>query len=138
MKGSGKTDNLILRLPLLILKLGYGRIARENFTHAIYCSCLYFYFTQKILDMLLGGIASTWEDINFDTKTINLNRQIVYIIKRGYFFSAPKTESSNRYITIDNFLLSELQKWKLQQAENEQSASDSYIFNYETTEGKLI
>lgn len=41
-----------------------------------------------------------WEDVNSEEKEISLKRQIVYIEKKGYFFSTLKTESSVRNIKM--------------------------------------
>ena len=61
----------------------------------------------------------SWSDIDFVAKKINLSRQIVYIVKRGYYLTTLKTESSKRYISIDDYLIGELRRWQNQQAENE-------------------
>ena len=42
--------------------------------------------------------------------------------------TALKTESSNRYVLIDNFLLGELRRWKRQQIANEKIFGDSYVY----------
>jgi len=47
-----------------------------------------------------------------------------------------KTESSKRYILIDDFLLSELKRWQVQQTENEKLFGDSYI--YRENDGHII
>ena len=49
-----------------------------------------------------------------------------------------KTQSSNRYIFIDDFLAGELRHWKNQQAENEKLAGDSYVYVYCDTNNKII
>ena len=58
----------------------------------------------------------TLNDIDFDRKNIMLNKQIVYLSKKGYYFSTLKTKLSNRKILIDDFLTGELRRWKNQQA----------------------
>ena len=80
----------------------------------------------------------TWDDIDFDTKTITLRRQVVYIIKRGYVFADPKTKSSIRYIVMDDFLSAELKRWKLKQVDNENATGDSYIYIYQADENKML
>ena len=42
-----------------------------------------------------------WQDVDA-SKRINLRKQIRYLSKRGYFFTTFKTESSKRYIFIDD------------------------------------
>ena len=110
-------------------------LEKYPFGTAYYIPILILFHTGVRIGELLG---LSWEDIDFDTKTITLRRQIVYISKRGYFFSTLKTKTSNRYIVMDDFLLNELKRWKLQQIENEQAAGSSYIYIYKTAEGKLV
>lgn len=81
--------------------------------------------------MRLGEVLGlSWSDIDFVTKKITVRRQIVYLVKRGHFFSTLKTESSNRYLFADDDLLSELSRWQTQQAENEKSCGGSYVRIY--------
>ena len=47
-------------------------------------------------------------DVDFEAKKITVRRQLLYLRKQGYFLAPLKTESSNRYILIDDFLLGEL------------------------------
>ena len=110
-------------------------LEKYPFGSPFYVPILILFHTGLRISETLG---LTWEDINFKTKTITLSRQIVYISKRGYFFSTLKTESSNRYIIVDDFLVAELKHWKLQQSENEKSFGDSYIYIYKNAEGKIL
>ena len=41
-----------------------------------------------------------------------------------------KTESSNRHIIVDDYLLGELRYWKNQQVVNEKQFGDSYVYVY--------
>lgn len=88
--------------------------------------------------MRLGEVLSlSWSDIDFKAKRINLWRQIRYISKRGYFFTTLKTESSNRYVLVDDFLLRELKRWQLQQRENEKHFANSYVCVYREADGHI-
>lgn len=100
-----------------------------------YIPILILFHTGVRLGELLG---LAWEDIDFETSTINLSRQVVYISKRGNFFTTLKTESSNRYIVIDDYLVAELKRWKTKQLENEKNSNDSYVYIYKTSEGKMV
>lgn len=62
---------------------------------------------------------------------------MTYLVKRGYFLTLPKIESSNRYILVDDFLLSELRRWQAQQAENERHFGDNYVYVYRKAGGHI-
>lgn len=49
-----------------------------------------------------------------------------------------KTESSDRYVLIDDFLAGELRRWKEHQAVNEISAGGSYVHIYKDADDKII
>ena len=49
-----------------------------------------------------------------------------------------KTEPSNRYVLIDDFLTGELRRWKERQAVNEISAGDSYVHVYKGADDKIV
>lgn len=88
--------------------------------------------------MRIGEVISlTWQDIDFASKRINFHQQIAYTVKRGYFFTTLKTESSNRYVLIDNFLLGELKRWQNQQTENEKQFGDTYVYVYRESDGYI-
>ena len=63
---------------------------------------------------------------------------MAYVSRQRYFFTTPKTESSNRKILIDDFLVGELTHWKNQQVENEKSIGDSYVYVYRNSDNKII
>ena len=88
--------------------------------------------------MRLGEVLGlSWDDIDFEAKKLTLRRQIIYLRNSGYFFSTLKTESSNRYVLIDDFLLGELRRWQVQQAENEKKFGDSYVYIYREEDGHI-
>lgn len=70
-------------------------------------------------------------------KKITLRRQIRYISRRGFFFTTLKTESSKRYILVNDFLLGELRRWQEQQVENEKQLGDSYVCIYREANGHI-
>lgn len=59
------------------------------------------YFTGMRKGELL---ALKWEDVDFYSKTISINKTIT----RNHELQTPKTKSSNRIISIDDFMLEEL------------------------------
>ncbi len=49
-----------------------------------------------------------------------------------------KTDSSKRYVIVDDYLLSELRRWQNQQAENEKQFGDSYVYVYREENGRIL
>ena len=89
--------------------------------------------------MRIGEVLGlSWSDIDFAKKRITLRRQIRYIAKRGHFFMTLKTESSKRYVIINDYLLGELHRWQNQQAENEKQLGDSYVYVYRENDRYII
>ncbi len=52
-----------------------------------------------------------WSDIDFDKKTISVNRNIIYLPKYGTFESKTKTEESTRIVAASDFLMSALREY---------------------------
>lgn len=67
-------------------------------------------FTGVRLGELMGF---EWQDIDFKTGVININRSSQYLADKGVFTKTPKTESSIRGIAIPDFVLSLLEEYKL-------------------------
>ncbi|MBR1646919.1 MAG: ACT domain-containing protein [Selenomonadaceae bacterium] len=107
-------------------------LEKYSFGTPLYIPLLY--HTGARISEILG---LSWQDIDFTSKQINLHRQIIYIAKRGFFFTTLKTESSNRYIVVGDFLLGELKCWRNQQAENEKSCCGSYVHVYRENDGNI-
>ena len=95
---------------------------------------LLLYHTGMRLGEVLG---LSWPDADFATKRINLSRQVVYINKRGYFFTTLRTELSCSYIIFNDFLLGKLKRWQVQQRENERHFGDSYVCVYREDDGHI-
>ena len=109
-------------------------LEKYPFGTPMYIPLLLLYHTGMRLGEVLG---LSWQDIDFAAKKINLHRQLQYLSKRGYFFTTLKTESSNRYIIVDDFLLGELKRWQAQQAVNEKTFGDSYVYVYRENDGHI-
>ena len=105
------------------------------FDTPFYIPLLLLYHTGMRLGEVLGLI---WDDVNFAEKKLFVNRQLVYLHKRGYFLTALKTESSKRYILIDDYLLGELRRWKERQITNEQTHGDTYVYTYLENDDHII
>ena len=66
-------------------------------------------------------IALTWDDINFNERTICISKALLYLPERGVFEDTPKNESSVRIIKVGTTLIEELKefkKWQEQEAIN--------------------
>lgn len=110
-------------------------LAKYPFGTAMYMPILILFHTGIRVGELLG---LTWDDVDFEKKTIVLRRQLVYLSRKGHFFTSLKTEASNRYIIIDEILSGELQRWKAQQRANEQEYGDSYVYVYQAADGEML
>ena len=109
-------------------------LEKYPFGSPFYIPLLLLYHTGARLGEVLG---LSWSDIDFASKQISLSRQIVYINRRGHFFTTLKTESSNRYVLVDDILLTELRRWQLQQRENEKHFGGSYVYIYREADGHI-
>lgn len=59
-------------------------------------------------------LALTWDDINFFTGEVSINKT-VYWINGRYVVSEPKTKTSNRTIDLDQKTIETLKRWKNEQ-----------------------
>ena len=100
-----------------------------------YIPLLLLYHTGMRIGEVLG---LSWQDIDFAAKKITLRRQIRYFSKRGYYFTMLKTESSKRYILVDDYLLGEFRRWQNQQVENEKQFGDSYVYICRESDGHIV
>lgn len=62
-------------------------------------------------------LALQWKDIDFEKQTVTVNRALVRIPKREWFFSEPKTKKSRRTLPLPTSLISELRKHRKKQLE---------------------
>lgn len=118
-------------------------ISREQFNALLekypfgtpyYIPLLLLYRTGMRLGEVLG---LCWSDVDFKSRLINLRRQLTYLRGRGYFLTTLKTESSERYILVDDYLLGELRRWQSQQVANEKIFGDSYVYVYRENDGHI-
>ena len=67
-------------------------------------------FTGVKLGELMG---LEWQDVDFKTGIISINRSSQYLADKGVFTKTPKTESSIREVAIPDFVISLLEEYKL-------------------------
>lgn len=67
-------------------------------------------FTGVRLGELMG---LEWQDVNFKTGIVSINRASQYLADKGVFTKTLKTESSNREVAIPDFVVSMLEEYKL-------------------------
>lgn len=58
-----------------------------------------------------------WDDVDFDRKHIHVHNNVLYTADRGIYIDSPKTESSNRYITLPSETINRLKRYRAWQIE---------------------
>jgi len=74
-------------------------------------------------------LALRWEDINFNKKTIKVQRATQRIVGKGYITKEPKTTAGKRIIDIPNSLFMLLKQIKKEQIENQLKLGSKYQNN---------
>ena len=67
-------------------------------------------FTGVRLGELMG---LEWQDVDFKTGIVSINRSSQYLADKGVFTKTPKTENSIREVAIPDFVVSLLEEYKL-------------------------
>ena len=116
IKISKSAPRNVIKRHIITLEQFRTLLDKYPFGTPFYMPLLLLYHTGMRLGEVLG---LAWSDVDFVAKKINVRRQMINLVKRGYFLTSLKNESSNRYILIDDYLLGELRRWQNQQAENE-------------------
>lgn len=60
--------------------------------------------------------ALSWDDIDFENSTLNINKTLLYKNQNNYSFGETKTRASNRLIILDDDTIDLLLVWKNQQS----------------------
>ena len=114
---------------------------RFSNNHCIYYAFLTAYYTGLRVSEVF---ALTWKDINFENKTITINKNIVKRNQNGdskqrhisgnattvWYFGPCKTASSYRTIEIGDTLINALKEYKKEQENFKQQYGDSYMKHY--------
>lgn len=77
-------------------------------------------------------LALTWKDINFEQKTISINKTLTRGLKNKLIVQTPKTATSRREIAIDDETLRLLKEWRKQQK------SDYFKLGFNTMNPKQL
>ena len=81
-------------------------------------------FKTMVYILMFGGLRRgellglMWSDINWDKRTLKIQRNVQYTSETGIYISSPKTDSSIREIHVPPIvldLLKEYRKWQLQE-----------------------
>ena len=111
--------------------------------HSIYYAFLTAYYTGMRVSEVY---ALTWDCVDFEKKTITVNKNIIkknkfgkpkkYTISKGHsteiwFYGTCKNPQSNRTISIGDTLVKALKEFKKEQEEYKKYYSDSYLKHYE-------
>ena len=91
------------------------------------------YYTGMRMGEILG---LAWADIDLDSGTLQIRRQLNYISGHGTMLAPPKTPTSNRLILIDSRLKDLLKRWKIHQ-EALEMLEDSYCHVYKDEQNGL-
>lgn len=89
-----------------------------------------FFSTLYMMGIRRGEcIALTWKDIDFEDKTMNINKTSgAKERNKKVKYTTPKTKNSYRIITIPDALLSLLKEWKLIECTFSGFSEDSFVF----------
>lgn len=58
------------------------------------------------------AMALSWDDLDFNTGILNIDKTMIYKNRNNYRYSDPKTKASKRQIVLDDDTLKLLQEWK--------------------------
>lgn len=87
-----------------------SHIYKEDYYQNFLYVSLWFLF---MTGMRIGeATAIQWEDINFETGVLRINKTLYYKNLNFYEFVEPKTKASTRFIVLDEDTLILLQEWK--------------------------
>lgn len=75
----------------------------------------------------------SWENVDFENNVITINETSSYIPGKGIIFTAPKTESSVRQISVAPSIMKLLKKWEIKQKELKLKAGELWQRNPKNT-----
>ena len=116
-------------------------LERFKNNHCMYYAILTAYYTGLRVSEVFG---LTWEDIDFENKTLSVNKTIIKKNQKGgtkkrhisgrsitvWYFGTCKTKSSYRTIKIGDTLIKALKDYKMEQEQHKTDDGDFYMKNY--------
>ncbi|MFA9376208.1 MAG: tyrosine-type recombinase/integrase [Lachnotalea sp.] len=71
-------------------------------------------------------VAITWNDIDFENNAISINKSSAYVDKKT-ITKSPKSISSNRLISLPDFIIAMARHWKIEQAKYKLELGDQWV-----------
>lgn len=98
---------------------------KEDYYQHFLFICLWFLF---MTGMRIGeATAIQWEDIDFETGVLSIDKNLYYKNQSDFTFVEPKTKASIRHIVLDECTLKYLHEWKKVQSS---LISTSFVMSY--------
>lgn len=92
--------------------------------------CCTFFTTLAHTGMRIGELSALqWSDIDFEHKTISINKNLLQLKNKEYKITTPKTAKSIRTIHMTDKLLTKLKAWQHQQKVSRILNADKYVDN---------
>ncbi|HAA9070649.1 TPA: tyrosine-type recombinase/integrase [Listeria monocytogenes] len=96
----------------------------DYYQHFLFISLWFLFMTG----MRVGeATAIQWEDIDFDTGILSIDKTLYYKNQNEYYFTEPKTNASIRKIVLDKTTLVLLKKWRNEQ---QKVTKTHYVMSY--------
>ncbi|MBV7391836.1 site-specific integrase [Enterococcus sp. ALS3] len=96
----------------------------DYYQHFLYVSLWFLFMTG----LRIGeATAVQWEDINFKTAVLKIDKTLFYKNLQHYEFVEPKTKASNRHIVLEEDTLSILKEWRKVQ---QNVAPSGFVMSY--------
>ena len=100
-------------------------ICKEDYYQHFLFIVIWFLFMTGM--RMSEATALQWDDIDFDTGVISINKTLYYRNKNDFRFVDPKTKASARNIVLDNDTLNLLSEWKKTQ---QNSIESFFVLSY--------
>jgi len=107
--------------------------------HAKYQASIQYYALFTLLartGLRIGeALALTWDDINFDEKTLSIKKTLVYPLNSTPYLSTPKSKKSVRTIRLDDATVKIMKRHRINQKEvclmyaNYKPSKDNVVFH---------